>query len=43
MLRKVNTPETFTNDKGQMTNDSFHQLALFTPTYLDVRPNCVFH
>ncbi|MCC5663000.1 hypothetical protein LC653_03375 [Nostoc sp. CHAB 5784] len=34
ILRKVNTPETLTNDKGQMTNDSLHQLALFAPTYL---------
>ncbi|MCC5662526.1 hypothetical protein LC653_00905 [Nostoc sp. CHAB 5784] len=42
ILRKVNTPETLTNDKGQMTNDSLllsetlreHQLALFAPTNL---------
>ncbi|MEH2127684.1 hypothetical protein [Nostoc sp.] len=34
ILQNVNTPETLINEKGQMTNDSLSQLALFASLYL---------
>ena len=36
MLRKVNKPETLTNDKGQRTNDEPRPYGLFAPTYLEI-------
>ncbi len=33
-LQNVNRLKTITNEKGQRTNDSSHQLALIAPIYL---------
>ncbi|MFN6517051.1 MAG: hypothetical protein RMY29_021435 [Nostoc sp. CreGUA01] len=33
ILRKVNSPETVAKDEVKRTNNNFHQLALFAPTY----------